>query len=312
MCERTEMHKPQIEHNNKIHGMDLDQARDVAHHANLPFILRDLQENGGLSEDEAKEKLVSLAKEEGIGLKIVSVGESTAFIAANAETNEITVSFDPCMFGENIKFWPEEHDLGGKVFSGVEHALLSEDESGIFMDQVRDGVVEAAEKLEGNVELRMTGMSKGAAMAVSSTGHWISEGFFREHPEIALKSIHTFGTSPCGNGDFKEAFEAKIAQMEGVTGSKIGVWRITADPENDSVPTMLTADSPWYKKPLFMDDYEHVGTEIRLKGVAEHDMGSYLEGMYTSQHIGVDISPSEVLSVNYPEEAPPQPPGLGI
>ena len=290
--------------NNSFRGMEMNEARDIAQHANLPFVLAELQEDHGMSEEEAKEHVISAAHKAGLDLKIVSVGGSTGFVTSNPETNEITVSFDPCMSSQNIKFWPKEHSLGGKVFAGVQGALTEENEDGFFVDQLKDAIIEAADKLGENATLRVTGMSKGAAMSVSAVGQWMSEGFFKENPNITLKSIHSFGPSPCGNAEFAETFEAKAKEMG------VDVWHITGG-EADPVPTLFTDEGPWYTNPPIMDDYVHVGTQIDLQGVTGHRMDSYIEALHTPQ--GLDImSFDQGTSANFPEQVPPTPTPLGL
>lgn len=270
---------------NSITGIDKAASYDVGQHAFIPDQYK-ASIDAGHSPDEAGKLLVDAYKEAGMDLDIITVNDARAFITSTPSTNEVTVSFDPNVNAYN-KFWGADHPLGGEAYSSIMGTMKEENENGLFIDQVKESIKGASNKIDGPVDLRLTGFSKAGGMALSATGWLMSERFFDENPDIRPESIHTFGSFPSTDQEFNDNFSKEADRLG------IDIVRVSGG-DGDETPTYFTDDAPAFMKPPFVE-YEHIGSNLDLTGVTEHSMASYLQELSELQ------SPSASTSPTHPE-----------
>ncbi|MFP4097291.1 MAG: lipase family protein [Alphaproteobacteria bacterium] len=292
-----------LEGEQSIKGMDLDEAREMAWHADLPFVYADMVENQNIAPEDAEAAIISAAAQQGLDLTIVNVQDSQAFIALDSASDQVTLAFAPGSTSKNMQFWTTEHFFGGNVFQGARSAFMVEDENGFFADQVRGALGDAIDRQDGApVDLNIVGMSKGGAIAIDAFAQWDSEGFFTGHPNVIVNALYTFGSPPVGNAEFCENFDARAQEMG------MEVWRLTGQGD-DIVPDLFTEDAPWYGRPMFTEDLVHVGTQIDLPAVDGHSMEAYIEALHSPQGLDSMVVGDGAVA-NFPEQPPPMPPSF--
>ncbi len=148
-------------------------------------------------------------------LSVLRHGNTTAVVAYEPELHKVTVAYDGTQ--ERGDVWDHVKGMvssahapsGGNVHTGYRDAIYSTDgETGKRLcDAVRDIVASYAQKA-GNIDLTLTGFSRGGGLAVATAAEWFESGM-PGGDKTRLTNVETFAPVPYGDRKFVKWFEGE-------------------------------------------------------------------------------------------------------
>ncbi len=203
-------------------------------------------------------------------LKVVKFENTTAIIAYDPKSHNVTVTFDPTSDRDNVQFNQDEidnfvmsptpHSLGGEVHSGLYSDLVQVDPAreASLVDQIAGILHDYAYAQDKPLSVDFTGFSKGGSQAALAAGELMAQGVFEQENNITLHQVVLYGTPAYGDCNYIDAFNQKAHALGA------DVW--TVELHGDAVPTVLTPDGSNY---FTQHDYGQVGERAYISASGE-------------------------------------------
>ncbi len=181
----------------------------------------------------------------------------TAVVVHDPQSRQVTVAFDggggdARDISDNMNFRLKPHPLGGNMHSGYADSITRKDEDGIAIsDRVLAQInAYAAQHGEQQLDVRLTGVSRGGSVATAALADWMQDGRGVQD-NVHFKSLITFGSLAVGDEEFNNAFYARTKELK-LTEQ----WRVIAG--DDAVPRQFTQDA------LYKQDLSQGGNVVYL------------------------------------------------
>lgn len=198
-------------------------------------------------QEQAAHEAVRARVPDGNEFKIFRHENITAIVIHDSQSSRVTVAFDGGAadakdMGDILSFSPKPHPLGGQMHGGYADSITRKGEDGTAISaRVLAQVNAYAAQHEGQVDVQLTGVSRGGSVATATLADWMQDGKGVQG-NVHFKSLTTFGSPAVGDEAFTQAFDAKAKDL------KLDYWRVIAG--DDAVPRQFTQDA-WYKQDLY-------------------------------------------------------------
>jgi hypothetical protein len=200
-------------------------------------------------------------------INLFRVENTTAVMAYDAQTNSLTIAFDPTLSKgtvfnnadkwDNFNRGKEEHSLGGEVHGGLYSDLVKPHDGSLpgdnMIDVINGVIYDYASRNDQDLKVNFAGFSKGGAQAALAAGEVVSTGIFDDNPNIKLNNVYSFAPPGYGDQQYIDSFNERAEAL--------GANAWTIELHGDILPTILTPNGGNY---FTQYDYNQFGNRAYL------------------------------------------------